>query len=155
MLGEEIAYLPPKVGKFSGCVVDSRLQDLRKGDIHFVVGLFPLFGQAFTCGGGLFQSASGFIQRPGQGVGGDCAVADGPRKVHAHLATKDFHGLCGGFGAVFHVGNFGDGILQGFLCVQTVSSKVLHGGSHGRYGGRALDAVKLHLCQQADGVFER
>ena len=155
MLREEVAHVAVEFGQFSRCVMDGRLQDLRKGDIHLVVGLFPFLGQAFAGRGGAFQRPGRFIQRSRQGVGGDSTVPDSPRKVHADLASKDFHGLCGGFGAVFHVGNFGDGILQGFLCIQTVGGKVLDGGAHGRDGGRALDAVKLHFCQQADGVFER
>ena len=155
MLREEVAHVAVEFGQFSRCVMDGRLQDLRKGDIHLVVGLFPFLGQAFAGRGGAFQRPGRFIQRSRQGVGGDSTVPDSPRKVHADLASKDFHGLCGGFGAVFHVGNFGDGILQGFLCIQPVGGKVLDGGAHGRDGGRALDAVKLHFCQQADGVFER
>ena len=135
--------------------MDGRLQRLGKGNCHFVVGLFPFLGQAFASRRGTFQRPGRFIQRSCQGVGGDSAVPDSPRKVHADLAAKDFHGLCGSFGAVLHGGNLGNGVLQGFLCIQTVGGKVLDGGSHGRDGRGALDAVQLHLCQQADGVFQR
>jgi len=155
VLSEEVPNLSPEVGQLSRRIMDSRLQNLSEGNIHFVVGLLPLLAQTLASLSGFLQRAHGSVQRSRQGVGRDCAVADSPRKVNAHFAAENLNGLRGRLGAVLHVGDLGYCVLQSRLCIQTIRSKLLDSSAHGGDRRGSLDAIELHLSQQADRVLQR
>ena len=155
VLSEEVPNLSPDVGQLSRRIMDSRLQNLSEGNIHLVVGLLPLLAQTLASLSGFLQRAHGSVQRSRQGVGRDRAVADSPCKVNAHFAAENLNGLRGRLGAVLHVGDLGYCALQSCLCIQAIRSKLLDSSAHGGDRRGSLDAVELHLSQQADRVLQR